>query len=75
MLGRVSCLCYRLLIYLPLHFFRKKTLRNTIRVSHGLDPDRDRRSVDVLSVLIEVQTVGKGYQQTTKIAASKEKLK
>ena len=56
-------------------FFSKKTLRNTIRVSHDMDPDRDRRSADVLSVLIEVQTVWKGYQQTTKIAASKGKLK
>ena len=30
---------------------------------------------DIMSVLIGVQTVCKGYQQTTKVAASKEKVK
>ena len=30
---------------------------------------------DILSVLMWVQTVCKGYQQTTKVAASKERVK
>ena len=30
---------------------------------------------DILSVLIWVQTVCKGYQQTTKVASSKERVK
>ena len=30
---------------------------------------------DILSVLIWVQTLCKGYQQTTKVAASKERVK
>ena len=37
-----------------------------IRVSTCLDPDKD---------LIWVQTVCKGYQQMTKVAASKERVK
>ena len=40
---------------------KKKTFRNTIRVSNSLDPDQARRSVH----LIWLQTVFKGYQQTT----------
>ena len=56
-------------------FFSKLTFeinysRNITRVSNGLDPDHDRRSV--LSVLIWVQTFCKGYQQMTKVAASKK---
>ena len=30
---------------------------------------------DIMSVLIWVQTVSKGYQETTKVAASKERIK
>ena len=41
--------------------FSKKSFRNTIRVSNSLDPDQARRFV---------QTVCKGYQQMTKVAAS-----
>ena len=39
-----------------LTFSKKNYLRNTIRVSNGLDPDQD----------IMVQTACKGYQQTIK---------
>ena len=46
--------------------FLKNLFRNTIKVSNGLDP--------VLSVLIRVHTVCKGYQRTTKVGASKEKV-
>ena len=38
-----------------------------MRVSNGLDPDR----TNVLLVLTWVQTVCKGYQQTTKVLNSK----
>ena len=52
-------------------FFKKKSFRNTIRVSNGLDTDHDRRSVgpDL------VPTVCKDYQQMTKVAASKDRVK
>ena len=43
------------------HFFQKNYFRDTIRESNGLDPEI---RTDVLSVLIRVQTVCKGYQQT-----------
>ena len=46
--------------------FSKNSFRSTIKVSNILGPDQD-----VLSVLIRVQTVWKGYQQMTKVAASK----
>ena len=44
---------------------------NAIIESNGLDPDQDRH----LSVLIWGQAVCKGYQQTAKVAASKERIK
>ena len=43
------------------NYLFKNSFRNTIRVSNDLDPDQDRH----LLVLIWVQTVCKGYQQTT----------
>ena len=51
--------------------FSKNSFRNTIRVSNSRDPDQDRHSVcpDL------VQTVCKSYQQTTKVAASKERVR
>ena len=51
--------------------FSKNSFSNTIRVSNGSDPDQDRHTVgpDL------VQTVSKGYQQTTKVATSKERVK
>ena len=51
--------------------FKKNHFRNTIRVSNCLDPDQDR----ILLVLIWVQTIGKDYQQRTKVEASKERVK
>ena len=56
-------------------FFLKKTFSknsfwNNLRVSNGMDPGQDR-----LLVQIWVQTVCKGYQQTTKVADSKERAK
>ena len=51
--------------------FAKKSLRNTVRGSNSLDPDQARRFVgpDL------GQTVCKGYQQTSKFATSKERVK
>ena len=52
--------------------FSKNSFRNTImRVSNSLDPDQDPHNQ---LVLIWVQTVCKGYQQKTKVAASKERV-
>ena len=39
-----SCFCSELLIFFKINFFQKK-IRNTIRVSNGLGPDQDQRSV------------------------------
>ena len=41
-------------------------------VCRGRDPDKD---LVIPSVLIRVQTVCKGYQQTTKASASKERVR
>ena len=54
-----------LLLSLVNFFFKinfKKSFKNTIRGSNGLDSGLDGRP---LSALILVQTVYKGYQQTT----------
>ena len=67
---------YCLMVFLPFADFSKLTFsktsfRYTIRVSNGLDQDQ----TDILSVLIWVQTVCKGYQQTSKVATySKERV-
>ena len=47
------------------YFFFLNSFRNTIGVSNSLDLDQ---------VLIWVQSVCKGYQQMTQVAASKEKV-
>ena len=54
MLGIFHDFC-RLLIFFKIHFLKKKSPRNTIRVLNSFDPDQDRL----------VETVYKGYQQTT----------
>ena len=56
-LGNFSSFFCRLLIFSKSNF-SKNSFRNTTRVSNSLDPDQARR-------LICVQTVCKGYQQTT----------
>ena len=48
----------------------KKIFRNIIRESNGLNPDQDRHFVHSSWV----QTVCKGYQQMTTVAASKKEL-
>ena len=45
MLGNFSCVCCRLLTFFKINFLKKKSFRNTIGVSNGLDPDQDRHSV------------------------------
>ena len=54
-----------------LHTFQNY-FQKTIRVSNGSDPDQ---GTYVLCVLIWFQSVCKGYQQTSKVAASKEQVK
>ena len=51
----------RLLIFFKINFLKKNSLRNTIKMSNSLDLDQAQR----LSGLIWIQTVCKGYQQTT----------
>ena len=58
--------CYRVLTFFKINFFLKKSTRNTIRVSNDLDPDE---------ALISVQTIGKGYQQMTEVAAPRKELR
>ena len=43
MLTHFSCFCCCLLTFFKINFF-KKSIRNTIRMSKGLDPDQDRCS-------------------------------
>ena len=50
-------------------FFSKNNFGKTIRVPNSFDPNQD----PCLSVLIWVRTVCNGYQQMTKVAASKER--
>ena len=69
-----------MVLMLSANFFSKLTFQNSLSGTlsechlNSLDPDQDRQFS--LSVLIWVQTVCKGYQQTTKVAASnKESVK
>ena len=46
MLGNISCFCQVVVCWFYSKLtFSKNSFRNTIRMSNGLDPDRDRRSV------------------------------
>ena len=65
MLGNFSCFCCCLLIFSKFTFGFQSSFRNVIRVSNGWIQIRT-------DILIWVQTVRKGYQQITKVAASKE---
>ena len=51
------------------YLFKKILSWNTIRVSNSLNPDKDWH----LSVLIRVQTVCKGYQQTSKFVVGRQR--
>ena len=54
--------------------FKNNSIRNTITMSNGLDPDQGQHSVG-MSVLIWVQTVCIGCEQMTKITASKDAVR
>ena len=68
MLGNFSCFCFRPLS-LQNKLFQKNAIRNTIHESQTV---WIQIRTNILSVLIWVQTVFKGYQQTTQITSSKE---
>ena len=55
------------------NIFFKKSFRYTTRMSNGLDQDQDRHSFSP-DLGPKLQTVCKGYQQTTKVASSKERV-
>ena len=74
MLGNFFIFCCRLLTFFKINFFSKNSSRNTIRLSNVLDPDQDRHSVgpDLGPNCLQ----RKGFkQQTTKVAARKERVK
>ena len=72
--GDISCFCCRLLPFSKINFL-KKSFRNTISVSNGKDPDQDRHYVGQDWPKPEAETACKDYQQTTKVAASMERVK
>ena len=59
--------------FFKINVFKKNFYWNIIRVSNGLYSDQDQQ-VGRMLVLIWVQTVCKGYQHTTKVASSKERV-
>ena len=68
MLGNFSCFCCRLLVFSKLSF--QKILSGTLSECQTVWIQIRN---DILLVLIWVQTVCKGYQQMTKVTASKER--
>ena len=73
MLGNISCFCCLLTFFFKINFF-KKYFRNTITLSE-CQTVWIQIKTNILSVMIWVQTVCKGYQQRTKVAASKKRVK
>ena len=63
------------MLFCRLYFFKstfsKKSFRNTTGLSNSADPDEARH---ILSGLVWVQIVCKGYQQTAKVATSGENV-
>ena len=47
MLGYFSCFCFCVLKIFKINFFKKFFQVRTIRVSNGLDPDKDQHSVSL----------------------------
>ena len=72
-LANLFCYCYCLLAFFKINIFSKNYFKKTIKVLNGLDTDQIR--TDTLTVLIWTQTVCKGYQQMTKVAACNERVK
>ena len=73
MLGNFSCFCCRLLTFFKNGLFQKNLSGTLIRVSNCLDPDQDRQNVGP-DLGPDCLAVCKDYQQTTKVAASMEKV-
>ena len=69
MLGNFSNFYCRLLTFFKINIF-KKFFQEHYQSVNSLESDQ----VNILLVLIWVQTVCKGYQQMTKLAASKERV-
>ena len=63
---------YHLLTFSKL--FQKNYFRNTIRVANGLDPDWDRCSANILSVMIWIQTVSNFQVISTKGTLARKEL-
>ena len=87
-IARLTCICEKVyfdqlldfpiflyysfaLYYFAIFYSLDAGFFTTIRVSNSLDPDEARH----FSSLIWVQTVFKGYQQTTKVASSSQRVK
>ena len=69
MLGNFACFLSSVDLFFKLIIFQKKNVLGIPSVSNSLEPDQ------VLSGLIWVQTVCKGYQQMIKVATSGERVK
>ena len=66
MLGNFSCFYCHLLTFFQINFFKKifqEHYQNWVQIR-----------TDIMSVLIWVQTVCKGYQQTTKVATNRKRV-
>ena len=71
-LGNFSCFCC-LLIFFKLSF-SKKIRKILLEITSICQTIWIQTRTDILSVLIWVQTVRKGYQHRTKVATSKERV-
>ena len=72
MLGNFACFFCRLWIFFKKLTFSKKSFRNIIRVSNSLDPDQAWRFV---RLELGPNCLHLGYQQTTKVTTSEERVK
>ena len=71
MLGNFSCFCCCVKIFFKINFFKKFFQEHYQSVKwFGFKSDR----TNILSALIWVRSVCKGYQPMTKVAASKERV-
>ena len=71
MLGNFACFCCRLLTFFQNLLFQK-VLSGTLSQCQTV---WIQIKTVILLILIWIQTVCKGYQQTTKVAAGKERAK
>ena len=76
MLGNFACffvVCGFFFFFLNYFFFKKKKKKKNFQEYHHSVKQFESRS-DILASLIWIQTVCKGYQQTTKVATSGERV-